>query len=174
MPAMSVHIIIDGYNLIRRSSQWSQLDAQDIELGREALLEALAGYKRIKTHRITVVFDGAEAISYVPKNDTVSGISVIYSRSGESADTVIKRLANQYGEKALVVSSDRDVSGYAARQGAGIIESSDFEMKIALAVWGETEDEEDESGWIPTTKKKGPGRRLSKRKRRNLSKTQKL
>ncbi|MBU4288844.1 MAG: NYN domain-containing protein, partial [Proteobacteria bacterium] len=58
---MSLHIIIDGYNLIRQSTTLSDLDRQDIQLGREALLNMLAAYKKIKRHRITVVFDGTNA-----------------------------------------------------------------------------------------------------------------
>jgi len=34
---MPLHIIIDGYNVIRRSKQLSLLDLQDIQEGREAL-----------------------------------------------------------------------------------------------------------------------------------------
>ena len=55
---MSLHIIIDGYNLIRQSGQLSMLDMQDLQLGREALVDMLAAYKRFKAHRITVVCDG--------------------------------------------------------------------------------------------------------------------
>ncbi|MBU4258375.1 MAG: NYN domain-containing protein, partial [Proteobacteria bacterium] len=49
---MSLHIIIDGYNLIRQSNTLSNLDGQDIQLGREALLKMLAEYKKIKHHKI--------------------------------------------------------------------------------------------------------------------------
>ncbi len=38
---MPIHIIIDGYNLIRQSSALSVLDNQDIQLGREALIDQL-------------------------------------------------------------------------------------------------------------------------------------
>lgn len=173
---MSLHIIIDGYNLIRQSSQWSLLDMQDIELGREALLEALAEYKREKSHRITVVFDAAEAPSFIRENNIVCGVSVKFSRPGESADSVIKRMAAQLGQKALVVSSDRDITNYASRQGASIIESPDFEMKVSLAAYGETGggERDETTGWSLTTKKKGPARRLPKQQRRNLSEIRKL
>ena len=173
---MSVHIIIDGYNLIRQSSQWSMLDLQDMQLGREALLKALADYKRKKAHRITVVFDAAEASSFIRTNERVQGISVKFSRPGESADSVIKRMSSQFGEKALVVSSDRDIVDYASRQGAAVIGSPEFEMRVSLAAYGENGDGDvdDPVQGSPTTKKKGPGRRLPKRQRRNLLKIRKL
>ena len=50
---MSIHIIIDGYNLIRQSNRLSALDNQDIQLGREALLYMLAAYKKVFFGEVT-------------------------------------------------------------------------------------------------------------------------
>jgi predicted RNA-binding protein with PIN domain len=173
---MSIHIIIDGYNLIRRSSSLSTLDQQDIQLGREALLDTLSSYKRIKHHMITVVFDGAHAPPFSQHKDRVKGIKIKFSRSGETADTVVKRMAAREREKALVVSSDLDIVNFAASMGAATISSPEFEEKITMAVYMDTTGEADQNqgGWVPTTKKKGPSRRLSKRKRRNRVKIKKL
>jgi predicted RNA-binding protein with PIN domain len=173
---MSIHIIIDGYNLIRRSSSLSTLDQQDIQLGREALLDTLSSYKRIKHHMITVVFDGAHAPPFSQHKDRVKGIKIKFSRSGETADTVVKRMAAREREKALVVSSDLDIVNFAASMGAATISSPEFEEKITMAVYMDTKGEADQNqgGWVPTTKKKGPSRRLSKRKRRNRVKIKKL
>jgi uncharacterized protein len=173
---MSIHIIIDGYNLIRQSNSLSDLDRQDIQLGREALLDTLAAYQRIKRHMITVVFDGTNAPPFTQHENRVKGIKVKFSRSGELADSLIKRMASREREKALVVSSDLDIVNFAAARGAATISSSDFEEKITMAVYMDTKgvEREDESGWVPTTKKKGPSKRLSKRKRRNRIKIRKL
>ena len=173
---MSVHIIIDGYNLIRQSNSFSDIDRQDIQLGREALLDTLAAYQRIKRHMITVVFDGTNAPPFSQHKNRVKGINVKFSRSGESADSVIKRMANREREKALVVSSDMDIVNFAVTKGAATISSYDFEEKITMAVYMDTKgvEREDEGGWVPTTKKKGPGRRLSKRQRKNRAKIHKL
>jgi predicted RNA-binding protein with PIN domain len=46
---MSIHIIIDGYNLIRQSGYLSGLDLQDIQLGRQALIDMLE--RSTKGHR---------------------------------------------------------------------------------------------------------------------------
>ena len=167
------HIIIDGYNLIRQSFRWGMLDAQDMRAGREALLEDLAAYKKKKAFRITVVFDGAKAPGFFPKNDRIHGITVTFSHAGESADDVIKRMAETLREGALVVSSDRDVASFASRQGAGVIGSVEFERRV-LGGSIDSGAEESDSGWAVTTKKKGPGRRLPKRERRTLSHLKKL
>jgi predicted RNA-binding protein with PIN domain len=173
---MSIHIIIDGYNLIRRSKTLRHLDRQSMQIGREALVDILAAYKKIKSHKITVVFDGAQAAYLSPSRDRIRGIAVEFSRNGESADTLIQRLARKERQKALVVSSDHEVVNSAASFGAASISAEAFEKKITIAVHmdGFMVDKDDQNGWKRTTKKKGPRKRLPKRKRRNSIKIRKL
>ena len=54
---MAVHVVVDGYNLIRQSGALSSEEALSLELGRGALLERLRRYKRIRGHQITAVFN---------------------------------------------------------------------------------------------------------------------
>jgi len=175
---MSIHIIIDGYNLIRQSPALRKLERIDIQQGREALVDRLAAYKRIKPHKITVVFDGTKAPSFSPNRDSRKGITIKFSRTGETADTVIKQMARQQREKVMVVSSDTEVVKTVESYGATTISSPDFEKKLVMAEYmkhkGLNTGEDEERGWKPTTKKKGPGRRLAKRMRRSRRKMSKL
>jgi predicted RNA-binding protein with PIN domain len=173
---MSIHIIIDGYNLIRQSKSLSILDLQDIQLGRDTLVDMLAAYKKIKPHRITVVFDGTTAPLLSQQRDRRKGISIIFSHKGESADTVIKNLARKERQRALVVSSDQDIVQSATANGAATVSANDFENKLTMSMDmdGLQFDRDDYIGWQPTTKKKGPSRRLSKQQRKNSAKIRKL
>jgi len=173
---MSIHIIIDGYNLIRQSDLFSALNRQDLQTAREGLVDSLAAYKRVKRHKITVVFDGADAPPESLGRDNRKGIAIKFSRKGELADAVIKRMAAREKERALVVSSDRDIVHFSTLQGAATISSPGFEEKMTLLAHEESPDEEfeDTTGWAPTTKKKGPSKRLSKRQRRNRTKIKQL
>jgi len=173
---MSIHIIIDGYNLIRQSQTFSMIDLQDMQLGREALIDALAEYRKVKGHRITVVFDGTSAVGLGRYHDRVKGVEIQFSRGGETADAVIKKMAAAQREKALVVSSDREIVKFSASARAATISSREFESKLALNVPMHMPfpDENDDAGWIPTTKKKGPSRRLSKKDRQRRIKISKL
>jgi len=174
---MPLHIIIDGYNVIRRSKQLSLLDLQDIQEGREALQNILAEYRKSKGHRITIVFDGTNAMSSDSQHRRFRGIEILFSRHGETADTVIKRMAAREKESVLVVSSDRDIISFVESVGSATIGSRMFEDKILRALYGResggSEDSPD-TGWVPTTRKKGPSRRLPKKKRRNRDKIIKL
>ena len=87
-----MHIIVDGYNLIRQSDVLRGHERQSLEAGRKALIRGLAQYKRLRGHRITVVFDGWEGGSPLEERDLAGGVAIIYSRLGEKADEVIKRL----------------------------------------------------------------------------------
>jgi predicted RNA-binding protein with PIN domain len=174
---MSLHLVIDGYNLIRQSPALRSIESNSLEEGRDALIARLAGYKRFKTHSITVVFDGAQAHSLGPEKTREKGIDIIFSRHGELADNVIKRIVAKEGGRAVVVTSDRDVANHAVRYGAATIDSVDFEFKMRMA--GDADSmspdlNDEQSGWRPTTKKKGPARRRSKKQRRSRARTRKL
>jgi predicted RNA-binding protein with PIN domain len=174
---MGIHIVIDGYNLIRQSSQLVTVERQDLQTGREALVDALAAYKRVKPHPITVVFDGVDAPTGMPRRDVHKGIKLYFSAPGETADDMIKRMASREKGKLLVVSSDNDIIRYVESMGATAIGSQDFEERLIMARYMDLKGADEDvqaSGWQPTTKKKGPSRRLPKRQREKNKKLSKL
>ena len=174
---MAIHIIIDGYNLIRQSPELAAMDRQDLQLGRDGLVSLLAAYKKVKAHKITVVFDGADASALYGSRDRAKGIAIRYSHGGESADDVIRRMARREGDKALVVSSDREVMAAAEAAGATVLDSAAFEERLFMARYFAVKGEGEEAAsaeWVPTTRKKGPSRRLPKRKRKARKRIEKL
>ena len=174
---MGIHIVIDGYNLIRQSQQFKELDRRDLQSGRDALVDALAAYKKVKGYRITVIFDGTSAPAGMSRRDTHKGISLCYSSSGETADTVIKRMAEREKEKLMVVTSDREIVRYAQAMGSTTIDAAEFEDRLTMVRYMDLKGVEEESegrGWQPTTRKKGPSRRLTKRQRKMNRKLDKL
>lgn len=175
---MSLHVIVDGYNLIRQSDSLRPLDRAALELGRDALVDQLAAYKRLKHHKITVVFDGSQRYLFPGPTFSEKGITVRFSRQGESADAVIKRMAAREREKAVVVTSDHGITDFAASCGAATIGSVEFTEKMAMAQVmsekGADPAAEAADGWTPTTRKKGPRKRLPKRARKKRSKIKKL
>lgn len=172
-----MQIVIDGYNLIRQSAFFSELDQMDLQAGRDALVDALAAYKKVKPFPITVVFDGGDAPEGMPRRDRRKGIELRYSRPGELADNVIKRMAARMREKLMVVSSDGDVKSYAAARGAAVIDAVDFEKRLAMArmvdMKGAPEEADGQHRRLDT-KKTGPARRLPKQQRRMRRKIAKL
>ena len=176
---MAVHLLIDGYNLIRRSASLGTQDELALELGREALLENLRQYKRIQGHRITVVFDAGSKPLLSEEHSQQKGIRLIYSGQGETADSVIKRICQKEGGNVLVVTSDGELASYAERFGSVVVDSEDFEAKLEMALYLDSKGMgggHQEEGWSPGrgTRKKGPAKRLSKKERKKRERRRKL
>jgi uncharacterized protein len=171
---MAFHIIIDGYNLIRNYPPLSRVEAADFTQGRNFLLEWLAEYKREGKNTVTVIFDGGKGGELFEERSIYKGIRVLYSRSGQTADDLIKRIAAHEGEKVMVVSSDRDLCYSCRSFKATTIRSEEFahlieEKERRPFVENTKEDEADRR----PGNKKGASHRLSKKakkekKNRNL------
>ncbi|MBI4685540.1 MAG: NYN domain-containing protein [Nitrospirae bacterium] len=160
-------IIIDGYNLIG-------IHHKDLESQRQKLIETLTLYKKIREHDMTVVFDGWKSGGGKEELSVTGGVKVIYSRLGEKADAVIKRILTSDKNKRqwLVVTSDRDIADHAWSCGFISISSEEFlnslerPEKIVTGDFDLIEEEYE-------IEKKSSAKKLSKRekaKRRALSK----
>jgi uncharacterized protein len=176
-----MHLIVDGYNLIRQSDTLRGYERISLEAGRQALIRNLAGYRKLRGHRITVVFDGWVGGSPQEERDRAGGLDIIYSRLGEKADEVIKRLLAKGNEEIIVVTSDREIVNFAARRGKTAIASAAFSSLLDGVAAGpvaggppEREEEEENEDRHIVAKKKGPARRLSKQKRAALARIRKL
>ncbi|NUO58439.1 MAG: hypothetical protein HOV71_02945 [Hamadaea sp.] len=108
-----VHLIVDGYNVTKRGYPEMSLEQQ-----RTRLITALGALGAQTRAEVTVVFDGAEKVHGLPPNPR--GLRVLFSRKGETADELVRRLvrAEPAGRPIVVVSSDREVADGVRRHGA--------------------------------------------------------
>jgi predicted RNA-binding protein with PIN domain len=102
------------------------------------------------------------------------GVEIIFSKVGEKADEVIKRLAKERGSGVTVITSDRDISKYAERMALAVIPSDQFSEKMESASVKTEETLKNGEGEARGQKKKGPSRRLSKKEKRKLATLKKL
>jgi len=163
-----MHIAVDGYNFIKKSPSLRTLEKVDLQEAREKLVELLAEYKRIKGHSITVVFDGVQEIRRGIQKERQRGVEIIFSRSGEKADDVLKRMAAEKKKGIVIVTSDREIAHFAEKKGAASISIEDFNMRLEMSrIFSFKGGEEKDSGSRPLApQKKGPAHRLPKSKRR--------
>lgn len=169
-----MRIIIDGYNFIRQTDL-RRFENISLEKGRSELIKRLSLYKRAKSHQITVVFDGIIGGSFSQERDRSGGISIIYSRRGETADEVIKRIISNSSEELLIVSSDREIASAAERKGFTAVNSQAFALKLAEAEFSSfTQSIGKEDDYHLKKEKKGPSRRIPRRKRTELKNIKKL
>jgi len=160
-----MHLIIDGYNLLYADHPLKPLTALELQAERDRLISQLSAYRHAKSCEVTVVFDGWQGGWSTEKKERTKGIEVIFSRLGERADEVIKRLVREKGAGVIIVTSDRDVSRYAERMSVTAIPSDRFREKMERPLTrADKEDGPEEMG--EGLKRKGPSKKLSKRERR--------
>ena len=127
---MSVHYIIDGYNVIK---QVTFLTGKKLKTGREGLLRLIETYKPQGSSRneVTVVFDGRAEISSLHPQTSVG---VIFSK-GESADEKIKKMVEKSSNprRIVVVSDDKQITYYCRAHGAKIKSVQEFLGRISTA-----------------------------------------
>ncbi len=100
---------------------------------REKLIRLLSVYRKIKSHDIILVFDGWKSGSHKEETLKTGGITVIYSRLGETADYVIKRIISRDKREWIVITSDRDIASFAWANGSIAVPSDRFRAVLEEA-----------------------------------------
>ncbi len=151
-------VLVDGYNIIKRDPILSGLERRSLQTAREALFARLLSSYNLRACDVIVVFDGQGPAE---TTDRWGNLKIIYSMSGQTADTVIARLATLARDPSQVValSDDREIR-QAVTQSGGVAAGSADRKQPRAADKRDGDDEEDRS-----KEKKGNPRRAKKRDR---------
>jgi predicted RNA-binding protein with PIN domain len=122
------HLIVDGYNVTKTGFGEISLEQQ-----RSRLVNGLGGIAAQTRAEVTVVFDGAERVVGLPP--APRGVRVLFSRKGETADELIRRLvrAEPAGRPVVVISSDKEVADGVRRHGAYPLSALTLLRRLARA-----------------------------------------
>jgi uncharacterized protein len=106
MPQRTRYLIVDGHSIIFAWPELRKLHERRSSLAREALTKRLRDYQDWTGVRVVIVFDGK-----APKITATSDpgdVQIFYSRSGQTADAIIERLASKYTGRfdLMVATSD--------------------------------------------------------------------
>ncbi len=133
-------LIVDGYNVIRQTPPYKAIAEDDLEAARLALISDVSAFSHGE-YRATVVFDGHNNEGSDGRPHTIAGVTVVFSRFGHDADSVIEslsRAAREAGERVVVVTSDAqtqwtvmggDVVRMSSPEFAGEIRAEDAEWR---------------------------------------------
>lgn len=161
------HILIDGYNLIG-------IAHRELEKARNAIIERLHRYASLKGHDITIVFDGWKDGKPAETKMRIGSVNIIYSRLGEKADLVIKKILSEERKPWIVVSSDREIADFAGRKGFGSITAAEFEERLSSSTGMTAPEEETDAAkdnddlYEKPAKQKGNPRKPSKKLKQKL------
>ncbi len=101
-------LVVDGYNVIKQTASYSVLAEEDLDAARAALVSDVSAFAHGEW-AATIVFDGHNNVLSTGSPHDVDGVTVVFSRFGVDADTVIEKLAHgarERGEQVTVVTSD--------------------------------------------------------------------
>lgn len=114
LQAPGTHLLVDGYNVTKTGYGELTLESQ-----RGRLLSGLGALAARTGAETTVVFDGAERVAPLA-HAAPRGVRLLFSRAGETADEVLRRLVRHEppGRPMVVVSSDKEVADGVRQAGA--------------------------------------------------------
>jgi uncharacterized protein len=100
------YLIVDGHSIIFAWPELRKIHERRSSLAREALIRQLRDYQDWTGVRVVIVFDGKGAQVSVTSDS--GDVQIFYSRSGQTADAIIERLASKYAGKVdlTVATSD--------------------------------------------------------------------
>src|SRR3954468_5930544 len=103
----SRYLIVDGHSVIFAWPELRKLHQRRTVLARDALAKRLRDYQDWTGVRVVLVFDGAgdKVTAHADPHD----IQLMYSRKGQTADSIVERLAGKYAPEfdVIVATSDR-------------------------------------------------------------------
>jgi uncharacterized protein len=100
------YLIVDGHSVIFAWPELRKLHARRSSLAREALVKQLRDYQDWTGVHVVVVFDGKG--KKVEATSEPTDVQIFYSRSGQSADAIIERLASKYAKRCELVVATSD------------------------------------------------------------------
>lgn len=129
-------LIVDGHSMI---FQWPELASRYAASGaavRNSLIRLLTGLQDGTDWTVAVVFDGKGVKANTPEEP--AAIKVFYSKSGQTADEIIERLAAKYAADCdVTVATDDHLERLTVESfGAVSISSRQLQAEIAAASEG--------------------------------------
>ena len=134
-------LVVDGYNVIYKSRRYTKLIDKGSSSGRvsdphirarELLVGDVAAYAQGRFDPI-VVFDGAGNVNEGRSVLRMAGVPLIFSKTNQTADTVIEKLvteAREQGRKVTVVTSDNTIRATVGAGGVTRVSADMFASNI--------------------------------------------
>ncbi|HEY4273377.1 MAG TPA: NYN domain-containing protein [Candidatus Udaeobacter sp.] len=107
MQSRARYLIVDGHSVIFAWPELRKLHERRSSLARESLIKQLRDYQDWTGVHVVVVFDGKGR--KVDASSDPGEVQIFYSRSGQSADAIIERLASKYAKRHELVVATSDL-----------------------------------------------------------------
>lgn len=165
--------LIDGFNFLRQSPRYIELEAKNYEKAKLKLIQDLKEFCLFSAEKVICVLDAHGSVQSQVKEVAHGKLTLVYTKAFQTADEYILERCKSLKDAAIVVSSDREVYEGARRAGASTLKSEEFE-RLLRSMHHPIEREEE--GFDPKkgTQKKGPSKRRAKSERKIQGKLDRL
>ncbi len=101
------YLIVDGHSIIFGWPDLRRLHDRRTSLARDELIKRLRDYQDWTGTRVVVVFDGKgpEATAEAHPHE----VQIFYSREGQTADSIVERLAGKYASRYRLTVATADI-----------------------------------------------------------------
>ncbi|MBR4553961.1 MAG: TetM/TetW/TetO/TetS family tetracycline resistance ribosomal protection protein [Ruminococcus sp.] len=135
VPKGPLYILVDGYNIIFAWPELKKLAAKSLDLARSELINRLASYRGFMQCELILVFDAYRVKGQHREIEEHSGISVIYTKEAETADTYIERTTRVLSKehRVRVATSDGLEQVIIMGGGAMRVSAKEFLLEVEAA-----------------------------------------
>src|SRR5215471_2476195 len=91
-----VRILVDGYSLLHNWPELAPGKPRHSAAARDELIRILTLYRDAAGTPVTIFFDGSRPARTPSAPGDATGVEVLYSRAGQTADQMIERAAHRY------------------------------------------------------------------------------
>ena len=96
------YLLIDGYNIIYAWDELRVLSEKSLDLARSELINRISSYKGFRGCEVIIVFDAYKVKRNPGETEKTGGITVVYTKEAETADTYIERVSRQLAKEYRV------------------------------------------------------------------------
>jgi len=123
-------LLVDGHSMIFDWDDLATMHGRNTAAAREELVRRLTGLQDNADWTVAVVFDG---VGVKPSSDsTPHGIAVFYSKSGQTADSIIERLAAKYAKDHDVTVATNDLMERTTAEAFGSFTISGLQLRAEI------------------------------------------
>ena len=102
------YLLVDGYNIIFASDELKKYADENLEMARNMLISRLCAYRAVRDCEIIAVFDAYRVSGKHREVETTGGISIVYTKEAETADSYIEKTSYELSKnnRVQVATSD--------------------------------------------------------------------
>lgn len=126
------YLLVDAYNIIFAWNSLKSYAAENIDLARSVLINRLINYRAVKGCELIAVFDAYKVKNNPGSIEKQNGISIVYTKEAETADTYIERVSHELAKNHLVrvATSDGPEQMIIVGNGALRVSAAAFEKEV--------------------------------------------